>query len=1030
MSNSQSTDNKKYWKSLREFQNDPESEKIKANEFLEGTVDQFDLSTVSPLSRRKFLALLSASAAFATAGCTNYRDKGEIVPYNKLPEEISIGKANFYASTCTGCSQNCGILVKTREGRPIKIDGNPDHPINKGKLCSKGQAAILNLYDPNRLRAPLQAIGSGSFKEVSWDVVDRSIMAKLQESSDTGKEIAIITHSITSPTARKVLDAFSATYPTAKIYSYELFSRQARENSWKKCYGSGNFPVIKWNEAKIILSLEADILAAEGDVLEQIRTITQNRDVNNLKNFNRIWVAEAGLSLTGINADYRLRINPKLQFEFLMSLLNEIVLRRRVSNIVVDSAMKRILSSYSLPTFAQDHSIPFDSLNQLVSDLLNNKGRSIIYAGNRLSERVHIATNLLNEVLGNSKLYNRESTRIHYTSEATRDDWISLINRMNGEKVVVVIHLDANPVYHLADEFGYREALSKVSTVVTMTENENETSVVSTFVLPIHHALESWGDFKTRSGSYSLQQPVIAPLYMTRQKETIILHWTSGKTEQPKDTLYHEYLKNRWEKEVYPTLNLTVDFKRFWFSALHDGVISHSEKRRHSQQFKIQAEWLEAPLHSHGEFTVLLQENQNVGDGRYAGNGWLQEIPHPVSKLVWDNCAAISPKTAKDLRVSNNDDLEITSGSRKLIIPALIQPGMADNVVTIDLGYGRTHAGVIGSHVGFNAGTLMAKDFVDSPYYFNAQVRKGNGTYELVSTQEHHAIDDDFVKDIHLKRKIIQEGTVAQYQSDPEFIRKNRHEPESITKLIEYTGVKWAMAIDLNKCIGCAACVSSCIAENNIPVVGKEQVKLGREMQWMRIDRYYSGTPDEPIVSNQPMLCQHCDHAPCEPVCPVAATNHSPDGLNQMVYNRCVGTRYCSNNCPYKVRRFNFFDFRDRFADGFFTQEPLSVLNNPEVTVRSRGVMEKCTFCIQRIMEARQIAIEEGRIVRGSDVVTACQQACPSEAIVFGDMNDPDSDVSRYRAHKLGYHVLEDLNVRPNVTYLAKLRNTHLEKAS
>lgn len=1030
MSSSYSEDQKKYWKSIGDFHNEPEVEKIKFEEFLPSTVDNVELSDLPPISRRKFLALLSASAAFATAGCTNYKDKGEIVPYNKLPEEIRIGTANYYASTCTACSQNCGTLVKTREGRPIRIDGNPDHPVNKGKICNKGQADILNLFDPNRLRSPLLSTGSGSFDEISWESVDQSIIAKLKEVSARGKEIALITHTITSPTSEKVLETFSKTYPTAKVYSYELFSEQARRLSWKKCYGSTTYPLINWDDAKIILSLEADLLSTDGEILEQIRSITGNRNVNRSGQFNRIWVAEAGFSLTGMFADYQLRIKPDLQLEFVLSLLNEIVFRRKSSLVSLNPEVTRVLESHSLPAFAQKQKLSLDTLNLLVTDLLNNKEKGIVYPGKSLSEKAHVATLLLNEVLGNTKLYKKDVARVTYLNETSTKEWTNFLTRVNENKVGMIIHIDTNPVYHLSPEHRYKESLSKVGTVVTFSQRENETAFRSSYILPLHHAMESWGDFKTRTGAHSLQQPVIAPLYSTRQWETTLLHWADGRQTQPKETLYHEYLKALWEKEVYPALDLNVDFKRFWYSALHDGVVERKEKISLNNRFIIKPEWIEASPQQPEKFTLLLRENQHIADGRFAGNGWLQEIPHPVSKIVWDNYAAISPKTANDLKVSNDDNLVIRVDEKELVVPAFIQPGMADNVVTLELGYGRTHAGIIGSNVGFNAGIFLASGSAESPYYSHPEVRKGNGKHKLVSTQEHHSLDDSFVKDLHIKRKIIQEGTLAQFQADPEFIKRQHHELINITKEVEYPGVKWGMAIDLNKCIGCTACVSSCIAENNIPVVGKEQVELGREMHWIRIDRYYSGTPEEPIVSNQPMLCQHCDHAPCENVCPVAATNHSEDGLNQMAYNRCVGTRYCSNNCPYKVRRFNFLDFRETLADGFFTQEPLSALQNPEVTVRSRGVMEKCTFCIQRIMDARQHAIEQEKELKGSDVVTACQQACPSDAIVFGDMNDPESIISANRNHLLSYHVLEELNVRPNVTYLAKLRNKHSERAS
>ncbi|MBM4168745.1 MAG: 4Fe-4S dicluster domain-containing protein [Ignavibacteria bacterium] len=1021
------TEETRYWRSLRDLADHPEVAQLKSNEFLAGVTDESDVADLSPVSRRTFLALLSASAAFAAASCTNYRDKGEVVPYNKQPEEITIGKANYYASTCTGCSANCGILIKTREGRPVKVDGNPDHPVNAGKLCVRGQASVLDLYDPQRLRTPQFKGSGGGFAEGSWEEADRTIMSQLAKTAAEGKEIALVTHTVTSPTFRKVLDAFMARYPSSRTYSYELFSDRFRSNAWIRSYGSNGAPVIRWEAARTLLLLEADVLATEGDVLEQIRSITKNRDMNDPRHFSRIWVAEAGLSLTGMNADHRIRLKPGAQFEFVMGLIHEVAQRRKLSAISPETSVVEAIGQYPLAQVVARHRLPAHLVEGLVNGLVSHRGESIVFAGSTLPEEVHTAVILLNEVLGNTGLYDQRVSRVQYSSEATMEDWVLLVQKMREGKIGAIVHVDANPAYHLPQELRYAEAAQRVPAIVTLTQRENESSVISTIVLPINHAFESWGDFKTRTGQFSLQQPVIEPLYATRQKEAILLHWASGSTTQPDASSYHRYLKKRWEEEVYPSIKSPVAFSRFWHAALHDGLLLHSEKPIARGQFIINADWLQPLWRETDQFTVLVRPSQNVGDGRYAENGWLQEIPHPVSKVVWDNYAAVAPQTAKSLGVENNDIIDIRAGERRLQIPVFVQPGTAEDAVVIEHGYGRRTAGPVGTDVGFDVGSLMPVEIRSTPYIFSAAVTKGSGSYELVSTQEHHALDDAFVKDLHLKRKIIREGSVAQYLNTPDFIQKGRHEPESITKILEYDGVKWAMAIDLNKCIGCTACVASCVAENNIPVVGKEQVELGREMQWIRIDRYYSGTPEDPVVSNQPMLCQHCDHAPCENVCPVAATNHSPDGLNQMAYNRCVGTRYCSNNCPYKVRRFNFLDFRNDFADGIYAEEPMSALYNPEVTVRSRGVMEKCTFCIQRIMEARQVAAEEGREIRGSDVVTACQQACPADAIVFGDMNDPQSKVSHYRAHNLGYHVLEEINVRPNVTYMAKLRNRQTE---
>lgn len=1035
---SDSNEIKAHWKSIREYEDSSSIDEIKQNEFLNGITDEFNLSEMPLLSRRKFLTLLSASAALTVTACTDYRDKGEIVPYTRKPEEITIGKANYYASTCDACYQNCGILIKTREGRPIKIDGNPDHPINKGKICNKGQANILNLYDPERLKNPIEKTTNSAFIEINWDKLDEQIIKKLRGAFSTGKEIALITHKNYSPTSKKMFDEFKKTYPTTKIYSYELFSQANKLSAWQKCYGNSNLPILQIDKAKIILSLDSDFLATDGDVMENIRHYTQNRDVKNIKEFNRLYVVEGAMSLTGMNADYRLRLRPDAQFEFVMSLLNEFVVNRNLTASGVDSGFGNELKKYSLNNFIKNYSLDPEVINNLVNDLLNNRGRSIVLAGSGMSESTHIAVNILNEILGNTSLYDENYSRVSNQELSSNFSLEELIAAMKNKKVSAVIFYDTNPAYHFPNN-DYVTAMKEVGLSICLTENENETSELCDYVLPINHTLESWGDLRTRTGTISLQQPVIAPIYNTRQKESILLAWINGSVTEKN---YYEFIRNRWEKDFYPLLKLSADFESFWYASLHDGVVSFSEKLTQRSKLKIDSASLikssDLPLNSAvlagktDKFIVQLIENQNFGAGRFANNGWLQEIPHPITKIVWDNYAAISKKTARELGVKDNDVIEVvrqlTDGYHKLKVPCFIQAGQADNLISLELGYGRTKCGEVGKDVGVNTSKLIASGSLFSKNFFAVRVKKTGQRYNLVTAQEHHSLEDEFVKDIHRKRKIIQEGTLQQYLNDPKFIQKEKHDVFSITNEVEYEGIKWAMSIDLNKCIGCNGCVSACISENNIPVVGKEQVEKGREMHWMRIDRYYSGSPEEPIVSNQPMLCQHCDNAPCENVCPVAATNHSPDGLNQMAYNRCVGTRYCSNNCPYKVRRFNFLDFRDTFEEGYYAQQPISLLNNPEVTVRSRGVMEKCTFCIQRIMEARQAAVEEGRELKGSDVMTACQVACPSEAIEFGDMNDPYSEVSKNRKHELGYHVLEEINVRPNVTYIAKLRNTHSEK--
>jgi len=1012
---------KNYWRSFEDLYKDSKTIEASHHEFKEGVTDDFDPSDLSHISRRKFLALVGASAALAGAGCSDYPDKGEIIPYNKKPEEVTIGKANHYASTSTACSHTCGVLIKTREGRPIKVDGNPDHPVSKGKVCLKCQAEILNLYDPERLTDPLQKVGVGSFEKISWKKVDEAILASLTFAGD--KEIAIVAQSINSPSTLKVLDDFAIKFPTTKIYSYELFNDEVKNTAWKKCYGTGSFPLIKWNEAKIIVALESDFLGSEGNRVENSALFVEGRDVDKIKNFNRLYVIEGNLSLTGINSDYRIPLRPHAQLELVFSLISEVS-----KKIGKGSSLS---NSLSLADFSNKYNVPLKKLNSLVSDLVKNAGKSIVHSGTTLTEEVHIAVNYLNNMLGNNSLFRTETAEVSLFPFTQKSDWDNLVSKMNAGEVDTIIHFNSNPVFHLADDYDYEQALSKVSTVISLSEKENESSHLANYVLPINHDFESWGDYKTRTGFYSLQQPVIAPIYNTRQKEAILLSWIDGRSDSYSEKLYHEYLMKRWKDEVYPKLDAALPFDRFWFALLHDGVINVKEAPISIGSFNSSAL---AVLNSYkadsSKYSIVLKNNYSIGDGRFADNGWLQEMPHPVSKITWDNYAAVSFKTAKELTLKNNDLVEIKVGSRKLKIPVFLQPGSADNTFTIELGYGRRKTGVVGTDVGFDASSLLSRTNSSSPFLLNGDVSKVGGTHELATAQEHHMFDNELTKDAAIKRKVVREGTVAQYLKNPKFLHDGPEvELHTVYPFIEYPGVKWGMSIDLNKCLGCGDCVVACTAENNVPIVGKDQVAKGREMQWIRIDRYYSGSVDDPNTNLQPMLCQHCDHAPCENVCPVVATSHSPDGLNQMAYNRCVGTRYCSNNCPYKVRRFNYFNYRDFFKDSYQQNESFNLIYNPEVTVRSRGVMEKCTFCIQRIMDAREEAIRQNKNLKGSDVRTACQDACPTTAIQFGDINDKESEFHKYRNHDLGYYVLEELNIKPNVTYIAKLRNTHSEEA-
>ncbi len=1012
-SGSENTPDVNYWQSLEELYRDPKVLEASHHEFKEGVTDEFSPLKLPGLSRRKFLALVGASAALAGAGCSDYRDKGDIIPYIKKPEEITLGKANYYASTCTSCANACGILIKTREGRPIKADGNPDHPVSKGKLCSKGHASILNLYDPERLQGPRKRNG-GTIDKISWPNADKEITSTLAKAGS--KEIAVITKKINSPTGKKVLDDLKSKYPSAKVYSYELFNEGVKNSAWQKSYGSGSFPLIKWNKAKVIVALESDFLGTDGNTVENARLFSEGREVSDLKNFSRLYVVEGNMSLTGSNADYRMRLNPDAQYDLVEMLVSELGGGGQGN---------------SAESFAQKYNLPLKTIKYMIADLNKYRGSSIIFAGYNLPEDVQVAVNHLNNLLGNEEMYRTDQSEYSVMPLSSKEEWTSLVESMKNGKVAAVIHYDSNPLYHLPDDLGYKAGLEKVPLIVSLTESENESSEPADYILPINHTYESWGDAKTRTGFSSLQQPVIWPIFDTRQKEAILLNWINGEPDKFDFKVYHKYLMKNWKDNIYSSLKPEMDFERFWYGVLQDGIASTGEGSGSTGSFNTSAfQSAGSKSKDTGGYTVVLRESYATGDGTFANNGWMQELPHPVSKITWDNYAAVSNETAKELGVKSDDLIDIEVGDRKLQIPVFVQPGSANKTLTIELGYGRSKVGIVGSGVGFNANELLSKDGGISPWiYTGASVKKSGGTYKLVTAQEHHAFDKDLTRDAVEKRHIVREGTVEEYKKNPRFIREeSEEENKSLYPEYEYTGLKWGMAIDLNKCLGCGECVIACHSENNVPIVGKDQVDKGREMHWLRIDRYYSGSIDDPKVSAQPMLCQHCDHAPCENVCPVLATTHSPDGLNQMVYNRCVGTRYCSNNCPYKVRRFNFFNFRDHFRDSYQENNLFNLLYNPEVTIRSRGVMEKCTFCIQRIMEARADAIRENRNLKGSDVKTACQEACSTNAIKFGDINDKESDFHKYRNHELGYYVLDFVNTRPNVTYIAKLRNTHSEE--
>ncbi len=1004
-----------YWQSLEELNNDTDVIAAKHHEFKEGVTDEFDINEMSGISRRRFLAAMGASAAFALASCKNYvgkRKNGEIYTYNEHPVDVVVGRPNYYASLIRTRGGVRSALIKAREGRPVHITPNKAHPLDAHSLNSHYQAQIMGLYDPARLTAP-QKGGA----ETTWATADGEIIQALQTAAQQNQQIAVLAPAVDSPTTAKALEDFKKQYPTTKVYAHALHSEATRIRAWEASHG-GNLPAIKWSEADVILALESDFLGVESPAGAEYG-FASRRDVMTDAKFNRLYVAEGNLTVTGMNSDYRLRVRPDAQLEFVMALANAL----QSEGVSLPGGLAGKVSGFSLESFASTHGLSTMVLKHLVNDLRKNQGKALLYAGQRSSESMHILVNALNAALGAENLYDTAHAYTPQVAFSTPEEMNALIQDMSSGKVAVMIHWNTNPVYELSS-LKYADALAKVATSVSLTRGLDETAKASTFALPIHHDLESWGDSMAQNGIYTLQQPVISPLHKTRQAEGALLTWAQGTSGNYNEKMYHNYLKKHWQEGPYRKSNALVDFKGYWESALHNGFIKQKSAASAPAAFKGNALG-SLQTHTAGtDYVVSLHYSYATLDGEFADSGWLQEIPHPVSKVVWDNYAAVSMATAKALGVKTEDMINVTINGQQVTLPVLQQPGMADNVIAVEIGYGRTQAGDVGSNVGVDVMPLLSLASHDM-WFAKADVAKASGSHHLVTTQNHHAFDVEIEQDLHYKRGIIHEANYNEYLKNPAVATMHTHPSVNITKVHKYEGIKWGMTIDANKCTGCNACVMACNIENNIPVVGPDQVDRGREMHWMRIDRYYSGTPEEPKITQQVMLCQHCDNAPCEVVCPVNASNHSPDGLNQMAYNRCVGTRYCSNNCPYKVRRFNFFDYRDRFAEGRYHKKLAQLVHNPEVTVRSRGVMEKCTFCVQRIMWARQEAIREKRQLKGSDVTVACQDVCPSQAISFGDSNDPNSDIAKQRKHATNYRVLQELNARPAVTYVATLRNTH-----
>lgn len=1020
---------RKFWRGLTELNDSEAFDQKNAKEFAPANMQAPEVEEMEGVNRRQFIGLMSASAALMATACSDYKDQGEIIPQNDQGEFIP-GHEVMYASSVTLSGRSQSVLIKTREGRPIKINGNPEHPVAKGVADAQAQALIMSLYEPDRLRAP-----SLKGAAISWADSDTKIAEALAAAKASSKKIVLLSGGINSESQVEVLNKFKSAYPTAEHYSYELNASSSYSDAWKSVLGNTPVRQVALDEAKVVLTLENDFLGSEA-TSELRRSWAERRNVVQDVELSKFVAVEGDFSLTGTMADERLRIKPALQGAFLKALMAELALK----DSGLANAFAGIKTDISLEELAKANNLNHGALEALVKAILHHKGSVACLVGRKHSKEVQALGLALQLGLGESLLSSKYAEKT-VKALSSKAELAKLTDDLNAGQVAVAINLGANFAWSLPAKYKFAAALAKAELSVSFSILEDETAKASSIVLPLSHALESWGDAMDKNGLANLQQPVIAPLFGSRQWEDCLIAWADVKAYD--DTAFREQIRNLWTTEIYAKNGTPLDARSFWQGALHDGFVR--VKPSADSALSVNSAYLASiSVKSESKGTSLfLKTSQFLGDGSLANVGWLQEMPHPVSKVTWDNYAAFAPATAERLGLMKfpksgefeYDMVSITTPEgQTLEVVAFAQPGLAEDQIVLELGNGRTHAGAVGSDVGFNANVLLSSS-ENAWMIEGVEVKKLDKTYTLAVSQENNAIDIDdmgvpvalgeMVKDAHHRRHIVLEGTLSEYQEDPDFINKQGHGDDfkALDRPHTYEGVKWGMAIDLNKCIGCGDCVVSCNSENNIPVVGKDQVLMGREMHWMRIDRYYAGSSEEPVVSVQPMLCQHCDNAPCENVCPVVATVHSPEGLNEMAYNRCVGTRYCANNCPYKVRRFNYYNYRDYFANEHQESKVAALMANPEVTVRARGVIEKCSFCVQRINAGRAESKRQGVEWAGQGVVSACQEACPTSAIAFGNVNDANSDVAKLKKHQLHYRVLAETGVQPNVHYLAKLRN-------
>ncbi len=982
-----------YWRSVDQIEGRSEPREFLEREFPEGASE-----LPEGVTRREMMMLLGASLSLAgLAGCR--RPVEEIVPYVTAPEEIVPGIPRYYATTMPFRRSAYGLIVESHEGRPTKVEGNPSHPSTLGASNSLVQASVLGLYDPDRSQSVTQ---SGARK--SWtDFVTAWGQLSQAHAADGGAGLAVLSESFSSPTLARLVSELRARYPRLQWATYDAVSDESRLAGLRQATGRDLDLMLRLEKASVILALDADLFLTDPEMIRHARNFAAGRRAGASGGaMNRLYAVEGIYSLTGAMADHRLRLESRQIARFLATL---------AARLAPPAAGAASLAGAGVP------GVDPRWVDALAKDLLANRGKGLIVAGERQPAAVHAAVCALNTYLGNTG----GTVNYYETKDAalpSASSLASLVSAMKGGTVQTLVVLGGNPVFDAPADLDFSSAMAKVPHSIALGHTVDETSSKAEWHIPRAHYLESWGDARAVGGTLSVVQPLIVPLFGGRTPVEVLGLMVGGK-----DRPGYEIVRETWN----PILG--EDFDKKWNRVLHDGFLSGSALPEvvpdltaapFAELARLIGSSEGAAGGSRSGLEVVFIPSPALHDGRFANDGWLQELPDPLTKLTWDNPALVSPKTGETLGLANEDVIRLDYAGRSLELPVWILPGMADGVVALTLGYGRLHAGRIGSGVGFD--TFTVRSSKAPGFDSGTSLTKLGRTYPLSATQHHGSMEG---------RPLVRESTLTEHRSElasaqtPEakpgglgvFEKESPH--FSLWKEHTYDqGHQWGMTIDLNSCIGCNACMVACQSENNVPVVGKIQVTKGREMHWLRVDRYFSGEPSgSPEAVFQPVPCMHCEDAPCEQVCPVAATVHDAEGLNVMVYNRCIGTRYCSNNCPYKVRHFNFFNFTKD------TPDILKLAMNPDVTVRARGVMEKCTYCTQRINKAKIDGKLAGRELRDGDVKTACQQACPASAIEFGDIRDQSSRVAKQKADPRNYALLDELNTRPRTTYLAKLRN-------